>query len=111
MKKALKIIGIVILLVVVIGGFYFYVGLPDVSDLKTKNPRSTALMVQRYREAKKNAAIFRIRQKWVDFEAIPKLLQETVRVTPGAPAPSPNNWQKTCIFPPTKASSAKSRNY
>jgi monofunctional biosynthetic peptidoglycan transglycosylase len=84
MKKAFKIIGIVILLVVVIGGFYFYVGLPDVSDLKTKNPRSTALMVQRYREAKKNAAIFRIRQKWVDFEAIPKLLQETVRVTEDA---------------------------
>jgi monofunctional biosynthetic peptidoglycan transglycosylase len=84
MKKAFKIIGIAILLVVVIGGFYFYVGLPEVSDLKVKNPRSTALMVQRYREAKKTDATFRIRQKWIEFEAIPKLLRETVRVTEDA---------------------------
>ena len=84
MKAAFKIIGIVILMVVGVAGFYFYVGLPDVSDLKIKNPRSTALMVQRYREAKKADATFRIRQKWVELEAIPKLLRETVRVTEDA---------------------------
>lgn len=84
MKAAIKIIGIVILLVLVIAGFYFYLGLPDVSDLKTKNPRSTALMVQRYREAKKTDAAFRIRQQWIEFGAIPKLLRETVRVTEDA---------------------------
>ena len=53
MKTALKIFGIAFLVVLVSGAFYFYLGLPDVSDLKAKNPRSTALMVQRYREAKK----------------------------------------------------------
>ena len=84
MIKAFKIIGISILLAVVIGGFHFYVGLPDVSELKVKNPRSTALMVQRYREAKKADATFRIRQKWIELKAIPKLLQETVRITEDA---------------------------
>mgnify|MGYP000287764240 FL=1 len=84
MIKAFKIIGISILLAVVIGGFHFYVGLPDVRELKVKNPRSTALMVQRYREAKKADATFRIRQKWIELKAIPKLLQETVRITEDA---------------------------
>jgi monofunctional biosynthetic peptidoglycan transglycosylase len=41
-------------------------------------------MVQRYREAKKSDTTFRIRQKWIELEAIPKLLQETVRVTEDA---------------------------
>ena len=84
MKAAFKIIGIAILLVVGVTGFYFYVGLPDVSDLKIKNPRSTALMVQRYKEAKNVDSTFRIRQKWIELEAIPKLLRETVRVTEDA---------------------------
>jgi hypothetical protein len=63
MKAAFKIIGIVILSVLATAGFYFYLSLPDVSGLKIKNPRSTALMVQRYREAKKIDHKFRIRQK------------------------------------------------
>jgi len=84
MKSAFKIIGIVILSVLVTAGFYFYLSLPDVSGLKIKNPRSTALMVQRYREAKKTDQKFRIRQQWIDFEAIPKLLRETVRITEDA---------------------------
>ena len=84
MKAALKIIGITILSFLVVAGFYFYLGLPDVSDLKTKNPRTTSLMVQRYREAKKSGTTFRIHKQWIDFEAIPKLLRETVRVTEDA---------------------------
>ncbi len=84
MKAVLKTIGIVILTVILVAGFYFYLGLPDVSGLKTKNPRSTALMVQRYREAKKTDQAYRIRQQWIDFEAIPKLLRETVRITEDA---------------------------
>ena len=84
MKAAFKIIGIVFLSVVVVAVFYFYLSLPDVSDLKTKDPRTTALMLQRYREAKKADDKFRIRQHWIDFESIPKLLRETVRVTEDA---------------------------
>jgi monofunctional glycosyltransferase len=84
MKTAFYIIGIVILSFLIVAGFYFFLGLPDVKALKTKNPRSTSLMVQRYREAKKSDEKFRIRQQWVDFEDIPKLLRETVRVTEDA---------------------------
>jgi len=84
MKAALKIIGIVILSFLVVAGFYFYLGLPDVSGLEAKNPRTTALMVQRYREAKKTDKTFRIRKQWIEFEAMPKLLRETVRVTEDA---------------------------
>jgi len=84
MKTTFKIIGIVILLGILMAGFYFYLGLPDVSGLKSNNPRSTALMVQRYREAKKTDATFRIQQQWIDFEAIPKLLRETVRISEDA---------------------------
>jgi monofunctional biosynthetic peptidoglycan transglycosylase len=84
MKAAFKIIGIVILSFLVVAGFYFYLGLPDVSGLKAKNPRTTALMVQRYREAKKTDKTFRIRKQWIEFEAMPKLLRETVRITEDA---------------------------
>jgi monofunctional biosynthetic peptidoglycan transglycosylase len=42
------------------------------------------LMVQRYREAKKTDDTFRIQQQWIDFEAIPKLLRETVRISEDA---------------------------
>jgi monofunctional biosynthetic peptidoglycan transglycosylase len=84
MKAGFKIFGIATLSIILIAGFYFYLGLPDVSTLEAKNPRTTALMVQRYREAKKTDETFRIRQQWIDFEAIPKLLRETVRITEDA---------------------------
>ena len=84
MKATFKIIGIVILLIILLAGFYFYLGLPDVSGLKTQNPRTTALMLQRYREAKEADEPFRIQQHWIDFEAIPKLLRETVRISEDA---------------------------
>lgn len=84
MKTALKTVGIVILSVLVVTGFYLYLSLPDVNGLKTKNPRTTSLMLQRYREAKKTDDKFRIRQQWMDFEDIPKLLRETVRITEDA---------------------------
>ena len=84
MKAAFKVIGFIIILVLVVAGFYFYLSLPDVSGLKNKNPRSTALMVQRYREAKKADQKFRVRQQWIEFETIPKLFRETVRVTEDA---------------------------
>jgi monofunctional biosynthetic peptidoglycan transglycosylase len=84
MKATFKIIGIVILLSLLLAGFYFYLGLPDVSELKTNNPRTTALMLQRYREAKEMKAGFRVQQQWIAFEAIPKMLRETVRVSEDA---------------------------
>jgi len=75
-------LGLVSVLFVII--LFFFWNLPDVSDLKTKNPMSTALMVQRYREARNSDQKFRLRQQWVELERIPKLLKDTVRVTEDA---------------------------
>ena len=140
MKAFFQILGIIILSFILVAGFYFYLSLPDVSGLETKNPRSTALMVQRYREAKKNDQQFRIRQYWVDLEAIPKLMRETVRITEdasfyqhkgvdfaelkealkktgkrgsmsAAPAPLPSSWQRISTCPLIKAYFEKSKNY
>jgi monofunctional biosynthetic peptidoglycan transglycosylase len=55
-----------------------YLSLPDVSDLKTNNPRTTALMLQRFREAKKSQTNLVIRQQWVSFA------KNTVRITEDA---------------------------
>jgi monofunctional biosynthetic peptidoglycan transglycosylase len=84
MKTAFKIFGIGLLLLILVAGLYFYIGMPDVSGLKTKNPRTTALMLQRFREAKKTDEKFRLRQRWLEFETIPKLLRETVRISEDA---------------------------
>jgi len=61
-----------------------YLSLPDVSELKTNNPRTTALMLQRFREAKTSQTHLVIRQQWVSFDEIPKLLKHTIRVTEDA---------------------------
>ena len=61
-----------------------YLNLPDVGDLITNNPRTTALMLQRFREAKKSQTNLVIRQQWVSFAKIPKLLKDTVRITEDA---------------------------
>jgi monofunctional glycosyltransferase len=64
-------------------GLFIYLDLPDVTQLKTQNPTTTALMLQRYREAR-NPKDFVIRQQWISFEQIPKLLKDTIRVTEDA---------------------------
>ena len=61
-----------------------YFNLPDVSDLKTKNPETTALMLQRYREARAAKNEFVLRHQWVEFKKIPNLLKNAVRVTEDA---------------------------
>jgi len=63
---------------------YVYLGLPDVSVLQTKNPGTTALMLQRYRQARNEGKELTIRQRWVEFERIPKLLKDTVRISEDA---------------------------
>jgi len=66
------------------GGLLIYLSLPGVADLLTQNPRTTALMVQRFREAKNSQTNLVIRQQWVSFDEIPKLLKHTIRVTEDA---------------------------
>lgn len=66
------------------GMWMIYISLPDVGDLMTNNPRTTALMVQRFREAKNSRKDLVIAQQWVSFDEIPKLLKDTIRVTEDA---------------------------
>ena len=66
------------------GALLIYMSLPDVGDLETNNPRSTAMMLQRFREAKESQRHLVIRHQWVPFDSIPKLLKDTVRVTEDA---------------------------
>jgi len=83
-KKILLWIAIGIPGIVVGAALFIYIGLPDVNDLTTKNPRSSALMLQRYRAAKNTNKAFVFRQQWVEFEKIPQLLKHTIRVTEDA---------------------------
>jgi monofunctional biosynthetic peptidoglycan transglycosylase len=66
------------------GGLLIYLSLPDVSDLETNNPRTTALMLQRFREAKNSQTDLVLRQQWVSFDEIPQLFRDTIRVTEDA---------------------------
>ena len=63
---------------------FAYLSLPDVTDLKSQNPKTTALMLQRYRQARNQGKNLNIRQKWISFERIPKLLKDTVRISEDA---------------------------
>ena len=72
------------MLVVCGGGLYIYIGLPDVQDLKTQNPSTTALIEYRTRQAKGSNKIFDVRQHWVDFDTIPQTLKDSVRISEDA---------------------------
>jgi monofunctional biosynthetic peptidoglycan transglycosylase len=83
-KRIKKIVFIVILGIVLVfclfTGFFFLT-LPDVEFLKTRDPETTALIEQRKAEAKKKGRKLKLRQKWVGFDDIPQLLKDTVRVS------------------------------
>ena len=83
-KKLLLWVFIGVPAALAVGTLMIYISLPDTRDLVTHNPRSTALMVQRYREAKASHKRLIIRQNWIDFDKIPKLFQDTIRVTEDA---------------------------
>ena len=83
-KKVLLWVTIGLPALAVGGLLILYISLPDTGDLRTQNPRSTALMLQRYREAKASQKILVIHQKWIGFDEIPGLLRDTIRVTEDA---------------------------
>ena len=58
--------------------------MPDVTALKTRNPGSSALMEARIREAAREGRRLTVRQEWVPFDRIPRLLKEAVRVSEDA---------------------------
>jgi monofunctional biosynthetic peptidoglycan transglycosylase len=66
------------------GALYIYLSLPNVSYLRTQNPKTTALIEQRQREAQHAGREFKIRQIWVGSDTIPEMLKEAVRVAEDA---------------------------
>jgi monofunctional biosynthetic peptidoglycan transglycosylase len=61
-----------------------FLSLPDVSGLKDGRPERTALMTLRLKQAEKKGSPLTIRQEWVPFAAIPKLMKDTVRIAEDA---------------------------
>lgn len=82
-KKILLSIVLVIILILLIY-ILIQISLPDVSILIKDNPKTTALIEQRKAEAEDSGKKIRIRQKWVSFGQIPKLLKRTVRISEDA---------------------------
>ncbi len=82
--KRLYIIFAIILAAVALFSAYFFLTLPDVGYLKKQNPKTTALMEQRKKQAKKEGKTLTIRQEWVGFDVIPDLLKKTVIVSEDA---------------------------
>jgi monofunctional biosynthetic peptidoglycan transglycosylase len=83
-KKAALFMVIGSLATTITMGTYIYLGLPDVSVLQIQNPKTTALMHQRYRQAQEKGKNFVVRQQWVALERIPKLLKDSVRISEDA---------------------------
>jgi monofunctional biosynthetic peptidoglycan transglycosylase len=63
---------------------YLFLNLPGISHLKTKNPKTTALIEMRTDQARKEKKDLAIRQSWVPFANIPQLLKDTVRIAEDA---------------------------
>jgi monofunctional biosynthetic peptidoglycan transglycosylase len=65
-------------------GFYFYETLPDVKALKTKNPKTTALMEQRSQEYRQKKSHLPRQQVWVPYQAISGHLKRAVLISEDA---------------------------
>jgi monofunctional glycosyltransferase len=63
---------------------YVYLTLPDVRRLATENPRTTAFMELRKREAEDGGRAFAIRQRWVAYNQISNNLRRAVLVAEDA---------------------------
>ena len=81
MKKVLKWFLIGISLFVLAMALHIYLSLPDVRELETKNPETTALIEYRIRQAQKSYHNNEIQQYWVEFDTIPELFKKTIRIS------------------------------
>jgi monofunctional glycosyltransferase len=63
---------------------YFYATLPDVKALKTKNPKSTALMELRDQEYREKGSKISRQQIWIPYGAISEYLKKAVLISEDA---------------------------
>jgi monofunctional glycosyltransferase len=73
-----------LLTVAAAGMVYFYSTLPDVEALKTRNPKSTALMELRDREYKQKGVKASRQQIWLSYGAISEHLKKAVLISEDA---------------------------
>ena len=74
-----------ILVTAVVGSIaYFYSSLPDVSALRTRNPKASALMELRDAEAKKKGTWKARQQIWISYEAVSEHLKKAILVSEDA---------------------------
>lgn len=72
------------ILLLLIFGLWFYLSLPDVSELQKNNPVTTALIGQRISESQAAGKKLKVRKVWVSFDKIPELLKKAVRISEDA---------------------------
>jgi monofunctional biosynthetic peptidoglycan transglycosylase len=84
LKKVILFICLSAMAVLGAGALALYFSLPSVSHLKTLNPKTTAVIEQRQKEAQRAGREFKVRQVWVSFDGIPDLLRQSVRVAEDA---------------------------
>ncbi len=82
MKKVL--VSSLFLTVLVGIGYYFYATLPDVTALKQRNPKTTALIELRTEEYKKKGLRNPRRQIWVPYGAISEHLKKAILISEDA---------------------------
>ncbi len=83
-RSIIRLTAFVLIILFVLSTILIYGSLPDVDTLITKNPKTTAFIELRKKQAKQNHKKLRIRQHWVPFKTIPKILRQAVRITEDA---------------------------
>lgn len=82
MKKLL--ISSALLTVLVAAAYYFYLSLPDVTALKQRNPRITALMELRDREYRAKGERISRQQIWIPYAAVSQHLKKAILISEDA---------------------------
>jgi len=82
-KKSRRFLVVILSLLgaLILFAIYFFLSLPSVDFLKTENPKTTAVIEQRKQEAQEQGKKLKIRQRWVNFNLVPSLLKNAVRVS------------------------------
>jgi monofunctional biosynthetic peptidoglycan transglycosylase len=79
-KPSLKRLFTILLVIAVAAMMAYLMLVPDISGLKKKNPKKTALMEYRYEEWKKKGKKYRITQIWVPLSSISPYLIKAVLI-------------------------------
>jgi monofunctional biosynthetic peptidoglycan transglycosylase len=94
---------LIILAIFAAAAGWVFLTLPDVTGLKTENPKTTSLIRFRELQARKAGRKFTPSQDWVDFKEVPGLLKKSILVSEDASF----YWHKGLDYEELKASIRK----